>query len=234
LLVEQVEIELLRLEREEVASACADGARLALALRAPESRKSESRESESRKSESRKPESRKSDGQIGARLALGDEQEHASRDVDDRAVDHPWHGDLHPDDDARARACLAQRIESWRERVRCLLTALQLEGLAVPSVLAQAFGSPTSAWPSAASLAQAACIWSPSDEHRVLCARASLLTGSIGEARVWLRSVPPRIRPSDLARELDVDGHPGVECEEGSKSSTAAHTSIDQRPGGLP
>lgn len=224
LLVEQVEIELLRLEREEVASACADGARLALALRAPESRESESR----------KPESRKSDGEIGARLALGDEQERASRDVDDRAVDHPWHGDLHPDDDERARACLAQRIESWRERVRCLLTALQLEGLAVPSVLAQAFGSPTSAWPSAASLAQAACLWSPSDEHRVLCARALQITGSTGEAREWLLSVPLRVRPSDLARELGVEGHLSVACEEGSRPSTAATTSIDQRAGGVP
>ncbi len=224
LLVEQVEIELLRLEREEVASACADGARLALALREPESPRPESS----------RPESPKPEGQLGARLALGDEQDPVGRDVDDRAIDHPWHGDRHPEVAKRARACLAQRIESWRERVRCLLTALQLEGLAVPSVLAQAFGSPTSAWPSAASLAQAACIWSPSDEHRVLCARASLLTGSIGEARVWLRSVPPRIRPSDLARELDVDGPPGLECEESSKSSTVAHTSIDQRAGGIP
>jgi hypothetical protein len=144
-LVEQVEIELLKLEREEVAAACADGARLALAMQ-PD--------------------------RTGGK---------------------------------RASACLDERIARWRERVRGLLFALQSEGLAVPSVLAQAFGGATSAWPSAADLARAACAWSPSEEHRVLCARALQVQGDADAARAWLRTVRPAVRPRDLASALDVD-----------------------------
>lgn len=174
LLVEQVEIELLRLEREEVAAACADGARLALAMRA-----------EAPCAVRRSARAWMSTPRSGAAFAQPGDEASRQRDLD---------------------ASLLPRVDAWRERVRGLLAALQLEGLAVPSVLAQAFGGSIAAWPSAASLAQAACLWSPSDEHRVLCARALGAAGSADEAREWLRSVPPGGRPRDLAREL------GLEC----------------------
>lgn len=173
LLVEQVEIELLRLEREEVASACADGARLALAMRAQDPTAGATA--------------------TGAPSISGRGDEASSR----RGLDASML--------TRLDASFPTRLDAWRERVRGLLAALQLEGLAVPSVLAQAFGGAIAAWPSAASLAQAACVWSPSDEHRVLCARALCEEGSADEAREWLRSVPPEGRPRDLARDLGLD-----------------------------
>lgn len=205
LLVEQVEIELLRLEREEVASACADGARLALAVLAVESRAQEREPDPAASSIS-------ASGMDAARACIS--QEELRRDMDRRR-----------EAALLARDGLEQRIAAWRERVRGLLAALQLEGLSVPSVLAQAYGSPLSAWPSAASLAQAACTWSPTDGHRVLCARALLDTGFPEEAREWLYSVPDAARPRDLATAL------GLGRERGAAPAAAEGV---QRAGGLP